>query len=85
MFKVTVNTSGEYRNIVLGARYCLTRKTAIRLANLFLGEDCDITVEKFICIGDVFIWSDTREETKIIFDEDEEGKAIARKARRDDY
>ena len=85
MYKVTVNTSGKYRNVVLGARYCLTRKTAIRLTNLFLGDDCDVTIEKLIRIGDVFVWSDTTEETKIVFDEDDEGNLTARKARREDY
>lgn len=85
MYKITVNTSGKYHNVALGARYCLTRKTAIKLINLFLEVDCDITIEKFIHCGYGFAWSNTTKTTKIVFDEDNEGKSIARKARRDDY
>jgi len=80
MYKVTVNTPGMHKNVVLGARYCLTRKSAIKTANLFLENDCDITVAKFIRCGDVFVWSDAWEETKIVFDEDDYENLTARKA-----
>lgn len=85
MYKVIVNTSGKYDNVTLGARYCLTRKSAIKLANLFLGDDCDITIAKFIRCGDAFVWSDAWEETKIFFEEDDNGHFIARKANRYDF
>lgn len=85
MYKITVNASGKYHNVVLGVRYCLTRKPAIKLINLFLEVDCDVTVEKFIRCGYGFAWSNSTDATKIVFDEDNEGKSIARKARRDDY
>ena len=85
MYKVIVNTSGRYNNVTLGARYCLTRKSAIKLANLFLGEDCDIKIAKFIRCGDAFVWADAWEETKIVFDEDDNGHFTARKANRYDF
>lgn len=85
MYKVIVNSSGKYNNVALGARYCLTRKIAIRLANLFLGDNCDITIERFIRCGDAFVWSDAWEETKIIFDEDDKENLTARKAHKDDF
>ena len=85
MYKVTVNTSGKYRVAALGARYCLTRKIAIKVANLFLADDCDITIEKFIRCGDTFAWTDTRENTKIILEEDDDGNFTARKATKYDF
>jgi hypothetical protein len=85
MYRVTPNNSGKYHNVVPGARYCLTRKSAIELANLFLNDDCDITIEKFIRIPSAFMWSDAWEETKIVFDEDDEGNLTARKANRHDF
>ncbi len=85
MYKVTVNTPGKYHNVTLGARYCFTRKSAIKLANLFLGDDCDITVARFIRCGDAFVWSDAWEETKIVYDEDDEENLTARKANRYDF
>lgn len=86
MYKVTVKTTGRYNVVALGARYCLTRKSAVELANLFLGDGCDITIEKFErSCDDVFIWSDAPEETKIVFDEDDNGNFTARKANRYDF
>lgn len=81
MYKVTVNTPGKY-GVVLGARYCLTRKSAIKVANLFLEENCDITVTKFIRCGDAFVWSDAWEETRIAIYERVDGTFIARKVNR---
>lgn len=85
MYKVTVNTSGKYDNVVLGARYCFTRKTAIRLANLFFETDCGVTIAKFVHLGYSFVWSDGRDVTKIVIDEDDNGNFIARKARKNDF
>lgn len=81
MYKVAVKSSGKYNVVALGARYCLTRKSAIKLANLFLEDDCDITIEKFIrCSEDVFAWTDACEDTKIILEEDDAYNVTARKA-----
>jgi len=86
MYRITVNTSGEYGNVALGARYCLTRKTAIKLANLYFKCDYGITIEKLICIhGDIFTWSDVFQRTEIFLEEDEEGNITARKATKYDY
>lgn len=85
MYKVTVNTSGRGNIVVLGARYCFTRKTAIKLANLFLGYNCDITIAKFIRCDNVFVWSNSWIETKIVFDEDVAGNLTARKANKNDF
>lgn len=86
MYKVTVKSSGKYNVVALGARYCLTRKSAIKLANLFLEDDCDVTIEKFIrCCEDVFAWSDTCEDTKIILEEDDAYNVTARKATKYDF
>lgn len=82
MYKVTVNTPGKYNNVVLGARYCLTRKSTIKLANLFFRDGCDVTIKKFIRCGDAFAWSDAWEETRIAIDEDDNGTFIAHKANR---
>lgn len=86
MYKVTVKSSGKYNVVALGARYCFTRKSAISLTNLFLEDDCDITIEKFIrCCGDVFAWSDACEDTKIIVEEDDNYNVTARKATKYDF
>lgn len=85
MYKVIVNTPGKYGNVVLGTRYCLTRKSTIKLANLFLRDDCEIRIAKFIRCGDAFVWSDAWEETKIVYDEDDEENLTARKANRYDF
>lgn len=63
MYRVVVNSRGKYNNVTLGARYSLTRRTAIDLAILFDGEECNYDVEKFVRIhGDVFSWSDVDEK-----------------------
>lgn len=86
MYRITVNTSGEYGNVALGARYCLTRKSAIKLANHYFKCDCGITIEKLICIhDDIFTWSDVFECTEIFLEEDEEGNLTARKANKNDW
>lgn len=65
MYRVVVKSSGKYNVAALGARYCFTRKSVVRLATTFMAENCDIDVEKFIRIhDDVFSWTDA-EEPKI--------------------
>ena len=57
MYRVVVKSRGKYNNIVLGARYCLTKHSAIELAVMFAREECEFEVEKFIRIhSDVFAW-----------------------------
>ena len=58
MYRINVHSTGKHHNVVVGPRYCLTKKTAKHLINIYLNSDCDITVEKFIRIyHDVFCWS----------------------------
>lgn len=60
MYKVTVKTRGKHNNAVLGARYCLTKRSAVSLAVTFESFECEYKVEKFVRLhGDVFAWSDT--------------------------
>ena len=66
MYRVVVKSRGKYNNVVLGARYCLTRRSAINLAVSLESLECKFDVEKFIRIhGDIFTWSDTEVSEKI--------------------
>ena len=66
MYRVVVKSRGKYNNIVLGARYCLTKRSVIDLAVMFALVECEFDVEKFIRIqGDVFAWSDSGVSEKI--------------------
>lgn len=59
MYKVTVKTRGKHNNAVLGARYCLMKRSAISLAVTFELFECEYEVEKFVRLhGDIFAWSD---------------------------
>jgi hypothetical protein len=59
MYKVTVKTRGKDNNAALGARYCLTKRSAISLAVTFESCECEYDVEKFVRLhGDMFAWSD---------------------------
>lgn len=66
MYRVVVKSRGKYNNIVLGARYCLTKHSVIDLAVMFTRAECEFDVEKFIHIyEDVFVWSDSGVSEKI--------------------
>ena len=65
MYRVRVFTSGKYNNVCPGNRYCLRRKAALELANLFASSDCNIKVERLVHNGEVFFWSDGEWETGI--------------------
>ena len=66
MYRVVVKSRGKYNNIVLGARYCFTKRSVIELAVMFAQVECEFDVEKFIRIqGDVFAWSDSEDNKKI--------------------
>lgn len=66
MYRVVIKSRGKYNNVVLGARYCLTRRSALNLAVSLELLECEFNVEKFIRIhGDIFTWSDTEVSEKI--------------------
>lgn len=66
MYRVIVKSRGKYNNIVLGARYCFTKRSVIELAVMFSKVECEFDVEKFIRIhGDVFAWSSSVVSEKI--------------------
>ena len=66
MYRVVVKTRGKYNNVVPGARYCFTKRSAIDLAATFANVECEFDIEKFIRIqGDVFAWSNSRVNEKI--------------------
>ena len=81
MYRITVKSRGKYDNAVLGARYCLTKRSAIRLTALFIKSECDLTAEKWIRMhGDTFCWSGSEVNEafwdkvyKIVEKEQEEG------------
>ena len=80
MYKVTVKTRGKYNNVVLGARYCFTKRSAIDLAATFANVKCEFDVEKWTRLNkDIFCWSDEVSETfwgkfyKIVGKEQEKG------------
>ena len=67
MYRVVVKSRGKYNNVVLGARYCFTKRSVIELAVMFARVECEFDVEKFIRIhGDVFAWSNSRVSEKIL-------------------
>ena len=67
MYRVVIKSRGKYNNVALGARYCLTRRSAINLAVSLESLECEFGVEKFIRIhGDIFTWSDTEVSEKIL-------------------
>lgn len=58
MYKVIVKSSGKHNNVVLGARYCLTKRSANKLAKTFTSCECDFDMYKLVRIhGDIFCWS----------------------------
>lgn len=73
MYRFTIKSAGKYHNVALGTRYCLTKKTAKDLIDLFyVKSGCDLVVEKLIRIHpDVFCWSDYEEYDSVFkfFDE----------------
>lgn len=73
MYRITVKSRGKYGNVLPGPRYCICKKTAKRLIDLFYVDDkCVITVEKWIRIhGDVFCWTDIDDTDSVLnyFDE----------------
>lgn len=58
MYKIDVKSDGKYHNVMIGARYALTKRAAERAIDCFLKSNCDIEVKKFIKTVDVWVWSD---------------------------
>ena len=59
MYRVVVKSSGKYNNVMLGARYCLTKRSIVSLASQFMEVECECKVEKFVRLHrDIFCWSD---------------------------
>ena len=63
MYRVVVKSRGKHNNVVLGERYCLTKRSVIDLAVSFELLECEYDIEKFVRIhGDIFAWSDAIDE-----------------------
>jgi hypothetical protein len=59
MYRVVVKTRGKYNNVMLGARYCFTKRSIVDLASHFMSVECECQVEKFVRLHrDIFSWSD---------------------------
>lgn len=66
MYRVIVKSRGKYNNIVLGVRYCFTKRSVIELAVMFAKVECEFDIEKFIRIcNDIFTWSNSGVSEKI--------------------
>ena len=48
MYRINVKSCGKYHNVTLGIRYCIGKKTVLRLVNLMDAHECEYTVEKFV-------------------------------------
>ena len=58
MYRVVVESNGKYNNVILGARYCLTKRSIIHLTANFMVSECECRVEKFVRLHrDIFCWS----------------------------
>ena len=65
MYRVIIKSSGKYHNVMMGTRYCLTKRSAINLAVTLDSVECDYSVEKFVRLyEDVFCWSEGEVEEK---------------------
>ena len=63
MYRVVVKSKGKHNNVVLGERYCLTKRSVIDLAVTFESCECDYEIEKFVRLhGDIFGWSNAIDE-----------------------
>ena len=59
MYRVVVKSRGKYNNVMLGARYCFTKRSTVALASEFMAIECECSVEKFVRLHrDIFSWSD---------------------------
>lgn len=59
MYRVVVKSRGKYNNVMLGARYCFTKRSIVSLTSSFMASECECNVEKFVRLyRDIFCWSD---------------------------
>lgn len=59
MYKIKVTSCGKYHNVVLGSRYCLTKKAVIKFAKLLDEVEADYEITKFVRLtGTMFSWTD---------------------------
>ena len=66
MYRVVVKSKGKHNNAVMGARYCFTKRSVIKLVATFAQDECEFDVEKLIRIhSDIFAWSDSGVSEKI--------------------
>lgn len=79
MYRVCVLSTGKYHNVVVGNRYCFSRKHAVELANMFADKDCILGVQKFARIGSCFIWAEAEDITRIWENEDGIYRILSRK------
>lgn len=57
MYKINVTSTGKYNNVVLGERYCLFKRQAERLVNLFASSECTLKAYKFTRLqAGVYCW-----------------------------
>lgn len=60
MYRVIAKSRGKHNNVVLGARYCFTKRSAANLAAHFHQVECEYTVEKLTRLhSDVFVWTNS--------------------------
>lgn len=70
MYRINVKSCGKYHNVTLGIRYCIGKKTALRLVTLMDFYECEYTVEKFVRLTrKVWAWSEG-EAHNILFPEE---------------
>ena len=66
MYRVVVKSRGKHGNVVLGERYCCTKRSVIGLAVTFESCECEYEIEKFTRLhGDIFGWSASDVSEKI--------------------
>lgn len=66
MYRVVVKSSGKYNNVVLGARYCFTKRSIVSLVSSFMANECDCKVEKFARLHhDIFCWSNAEVDSDV--------------------
>jgi hypothetical protein len=66
MYRVVVMNRGKYNNVMVGARYCFTKRSLVKLVADFMSMECDCEVERFVRIcKDVFCWSEAEVSSAI--------------------
>lgn len=66
MYRVVTKDRGKYNNVVVGARYCFTKRSAASLMANFMSVECECEVEKLVRISkDIFCWSEAEVDSDI--------------------